>query len=230
MTAPPVENAAVNAILDAHATAAAPAGRPVKAFGLSMSPEAIRSRARRAAAKNAPPVSGAAPAAIPQPEPARVEQPAEPAAPAPAPAERFTAAHLQLVPDGPSRSTVAPEQMEKATRQWAALFRTGSFFAAKIWKSEDLKISQADARDCAEALLDGWPELAIVDDDYRKIMACATIGSVGYERLDAYRSGKRGRPPHAQAALPDRAQPAPAAPTELDEAEEGGSLQLVQLS
>lgn len=197
-TVPPI-NQNVASILDA-ATAPIPSapGRPVKTSGLSMTPEAIRMRARRAKAKQSvgTPTASAA-EGIPRVEPAPSARSADAGSPAAPPAgEKLTPGHLQLMPDGPSRPVVTPERYEKAVRDWTKVFQGAGLVAAKIlFKSDALKVDEKDARDCAEALLDGWPELIEESSaTFRQLMAVTVIGSVGAQRWDAYKAEKSGRP------------------------------------
>lgn len=200
----PTVNPAVAAILDAHDQDApavtAPAGRPVKTRGRSMNPEAIRSRARREKAKLTPPEG----VPLTRPDGSRHERnnpltgPLETAADGPIspsprlPDERFTAAHLQLMPDEPARpAAVTPDQVEKAIRNWSMIVRGAGYVASVIFKSDELKVPDEDARDCAEAILDGWPELAAASDaDFKKIMAAVTVGSVAFDRWGRYQRAK----------------------------------------
>lgn len=231
-------NPAVAEIIDSHPRNAAPAaptrpaGRPVRTRGLSMTPEAIRSRERRAAARSGPvpltrpdgsrheannPITGPlersadgpiSPAPrLPDPVDRPTDRPTEPTAPA----DRFTPAHLQLMPDGPKRATVTPEQMDAAIRNWTMIVRAAGYIAAKVFNGDELKVPDEDARDCAEAILDGWPELALASDaDFKKVMACVTVGSVGFQRWELHKAAKAK--PAAAMPAPTPAASSPAAP------------------
>lgn len=210
-------NPAVAAILAEHSPPSLPAaaGRPVKIAGLSMSKEAIRSRGRRAAARQAPPVAAAPPVA----PVVQVDPPAAPPA-----GDKFTPSHLQLMPAGPAQpADPTPDQMQRAVRNWSMIVRACGFVASKIFKGDELKVPDDDARDCAEAILDGWPELANASDaDFKKIMACVTVGSVGFQRWELHQNAKQTRSP-----APSPATPADATPTRSTP--DGKSLTLLSL-
>lgn len=67
------------------------------------------------------------------------------------------------------------------------IIRGAGWLAATIFKREYMRVPDADARDTAGAILEGYPELANESDaDYRKILAWAAVGGLAFERYSRY--------------------------------------------
>lgn len=74
------------------------------------------------------------------------------------------------------------------------IIRGAGWLAATIFKREYMRVPDADARDTAGAILEGYPELANESDaDYRKILAWAAVGGLAFERYSRYQRD-RGAP------------------------------------
>lgn len=168
--------------------ASAPSGRP----GLSMHPEAIRARERRRARSGRPG----------QPEQEQFTRPQ------PAATSRLTPELHASTPDAmpaPSQEPT-PEQRAKALKNIAMVIRGAGWVAAAVFKSDEMKVSEKDASGTAEAVLDGYPELALEPDaDLKKLWAWAAVGSLALERYTAHRNRSQARALPASSPTPDRA-------------------------
>lgn len=89
-----------------------------------------------------------------------------------------------------------PAQTEAATKFVAMVIRASGWVAAAVFKSDVMKVPDQDARETAQLIVDGWPELA-TGEDAKKTLAIMAVGSLAAERY-----GKYQREPRARAAAP----------------------------
>lgn len=195
-SAPP-PNPAVTDILDAHRERSTPAastpvtpmhrprGRPPEpASHLSMNPEAIRARRRRAKVKSLHSTGGVVDPAEPEPAPA------SPALPEPVTGPQLTPAALRELSDTAPASPAGPsiEEMHRAIKTTTMAIRAAGLLASVVLRNDDMKVSESDATETAELIVDAWPELASgAGGDAKKALAVAAVASLVIERVGKHR-------------------------------------------
>jgi hypothetical protein len=108
-------------------------------------------------------------------------------------------------PPPPPRPEVSPEMTSRAKRFVAKLASGLSVACAKIWHDDGLKITTVEADDVGESILDGWPELALLDEDGAKWMAALVVGSIIADRYGKHTTKPQNgqRPPGEPVAVVD---------------------------
>lgn len=181
-----------------------PRGRPpVDTSHLSQSAEAIRARRRREDAKNHRGQSTG-----PKFTPADVREPAP------------------LPPGRPVVVVPSPDVIERAVKFFAFLITGAGHVACAIWKNEDMKVPAPDADQTASAIIDGWPELSMMDLDGKKILAAFAVGSLVAERWASHQRRRALPPGPATPSQAQREQPLspPASPPQREPARNGATL------
>lgn len=187
---PAAPNAAVVSILrdaggapvSGSSTAAPP---PASKPGLSMHPEAVRARARRAKQSGRPSSTAERP---PAPTPSSFAPP-PPAADTPRLTPETLRAELSSLPAPAAAAT--PEQIALAVKNVAKGIQVCGWVAAAIFKSDDMKVPAVDANETATLIVDGWPELATnASGDAKKALAIAAVASLVIERHGKYQRSR----------------------------------------
>lgn len=167
---------------------------PSAAAGLSMHPEAVRARARRAK-KHEP--------AGPTPfrPVARAAAPPLEFRPAPGDGPRYTPAAAQEIAAAappPPAAGPTPAQIENAVKNVALVLR-GLGLGASWWlRFEEMRVPKDDSLEVAQLLVEGYPELALEwGGDAKKGLALGAVGSLVFERFGKY--SRREEQPAARA-------------------------------
>lgn len=128
-----------------------------------MTPEAVRARARRKKERQA--------RGNGSPDASRFR-----------PADYAAASSAAPADTGPS-----PEARDKAVKWVKGALKGAGFLAGMLLRDDDMRVPETDAQETAELIVDGWPELADVnDEDARKVIAIGAVFSLVVQRAGSH--------------------------------------------